>query len=203
MVQIKEMIQPDDICFVMDSHMGQSCFEQAKAFKETTDIGSVIVTKLDGHAKGGGALSAVAATGAPIKFLGTGEHLNEFEIFDAESFVSKLLGLGDMKGLFRMFGETVDMEKQPQMLERIMKGRFSLRDMYDQMSNISKMGPLSQVMGMIPGMGKLLNALIVTSMKSENDNHIRCPEFKISIHDDEFLYCESVHFSLNCWKIII
>merc|ERR1712032_136472 len=84
------------------------CYEQAKAFRQCVNVGSVIVTKLDGHAKGGGALSAVAATDSPIIFLGTGEHFDEFTSFDPQSFVSRLLGMGDLKGLFQNITETLD-----------------------------------------------------------------------------------------------
>lgn len=83
-----------------------------------------MVTKLDGHAKGGGALSAVAATGAPVTFIGTGEHFNEFELFDAEGFVSRLLGMGDLKGLVRTLNDVIDVDRAPELMERMMKGIF-------------------------------------------------------------------------------
>lgn len=89
---IYEAVQPDDVVFVMDSHIGQACYDQAAAFKKAVDVGSVIITKLDGHARGGGALAAVAATDSPIIFIGHGEHFDDFERFDAQSFVSRLLG---------------------------------------------------------------------------------------------------------------
>ncbi|CDJ51065.1 signal recognition particle 54 kDa protein, putative [Eimeria brunetti] len=156
MQQVAEAINPDDIVFVLDSHIGQACFEQAKAFHQAVEIGSVIVTKLDGHARGGGALSAVAATGAPIIFLGSGEHFDDFDPFDANSFVSRLLGLGDMGGLMNSLKEVISAEKQQEMIERISKGKFTLQDMYDQFQNVLKMGPLSKVMSMIPGLGSNL-----------------------------------------------
>jgi signal recognition particle subunit SRP54 len=93
MMQISDAVKPDDVIFIMDSHIGQACFDQAKAFHDAIPIGSVVITKLDGHAKGGGALSAVAATNAPITFIGTGEHFDEFEPFSASSFVSRLMGM--------------------------------------------------------------------------------------------------------------
>merc|ERR1712178_64546 len=93
MQQVQEAVRPDDIVFVMDSHIGQACYDQAKAFADAVSVGSVIITKLDGHAKGGGALSAVAATNSPIIFIGTGEHFEDFEQFSAQSFVSRLCGL--------------------------------------------------------------------------------------------------------------
>jgi len=158
MQQVAEVVAPNDIIFIMDSHIGQACFDQAKAFREVVDIGSVIITKLDGHAKGGGALSAVSATNSPIIFLGTGEHFDEFQPFDAQSFVSRLLGLGDLKGLFQTITEAMPLDKQPELLNKISKGRFSLRDLYEQFQNLQKMGPMSQLMQMIPGMSNLMPA---------------------------------------------
>jgi len=158
MQQVAEVVSPHDIVFIMDSHIGQACFEQASAFRSCVDIGSVIITKLDGHAKGGGALSAVSATNSPIIFLGTGEHFDEFQTFDAQSFVSRLLGMGDLKGLFQTISEAMPLDKQPELLNKIAKGRFSLRDLYEQFQNLQKMGPMSQVMQMIPGMSNLMPA---------------------------------------------
>ncbi|PFH34258.1 signal recognition particle SRP54 protein [Besnoitia besnoiti] len=156
MKQVAEAIDPDDVVFVMDSHIGQACFEQAQAFTESVDVGSVIITKLDGHAKGGGALSAVAATGSPIIFLGSGEHFDDFEAFEANSFVSRLLGLGDVGGLFSTLKEMVSVEKQQELMDRLSKGRFSLEDMGEQFRNVLKMGPISKVMSMVPGIGSNL-----------------------------------------------
>mmetsp|Transcript_28197 Transcript_28197/g.80093 ORF Transcript_28197/g.80093 Transcript_28197/m.80093 type:complete len:503 (-) Transcript_28197:67-1575(-) len=151
MQQVFEAIEPDDVVFVMDSHIGQACYDQAKAFADTVNVGSVIVTKLDGHAKGGGALSAVAATNAPIAFVGTGEHFDEFEKFDAQSFVSRLCGLGDLQGLASTLTEVMPLDKQPELMERMAKGRFTLRDMYEQLQYVTKLGSLSTIMSMIPG----------------------------------------------------
>merc|ERR1711972_868068 len=156
MQQVEEVTEPDDIVFIMDSHIGQACYEQAKAFRACVNVGSVIVTKLDGHAKGGGALSAVAATNSPIIFLGTGEHFDEFTPFDPQSFVSRLLGMGDLKGLFQTITEAMPLDKQPELLKKICKGKFSLRDLYEQFQNLQKMGPMGQVMQMIPGMSNML-----------------------------------------------
>uniref|UniRef100_A0A671N3K3 Signal recognition particle 54 kDa protein n=1 Tax=Sinocyclocheilus anshuiensis TaxID=1608454 RepID=A0A671N3K3_9TELE len=99
MLQVSNAVQPDNIVYVMDASIGQACEAQAKAFKDKVDVASVIVTKLDGHAKGGGALSAVAATKSPIIFIGTGEHIDDFEPFKTQPFISKLLGMGDIEGL--------------------------------------------------------------------------------------------------------
>merc|ERR1712093_620734 len=105
----------------MDASIGQACEAQAMAFKEQVDVGSVIITKLDGHAKGGGALSAVAATKSPIIFLGTGEHMDEFEEFDTRRFVGKLLGMGDMEALFSTIKDVVgdDEQANKELVDRI------------------------------------------------------------------------------------
>eukprot|EP00116_Pleurobrachia_bachei_P013108 sb/3473370/ len=98
---------PDQIIFVMDASIGQACELQAKAFKDTVDVGAVIVTKLDGHAKGGGALTAIAVTKSPIIFIGTGEHIDDFEPFKTRPFISKLLGMGDIEGLIEKVRNTL------------------------------------------------------------------------------------------------
>ena len=102
MIELREVVQPNHIIFVMDGTVGQGIRDQALAFSEAVDIGSVIVTKLDGHAKGGGALSAVAATKSPIAFIGTGERFDQLEKFEARGFVSRMLGWGDING-FMMY----------------------------------------------------------------------------------------------------
>ncbi|KDR16155.1 signal recognition particle 54 kDa protein [Zootermopsis nevadensis] len=150
MLQVSNAIRPDNIIFVMDATIGQACEAQARAFKEKVDVGSVIVTKLDGHAKGGGALSAVAATQSPIIFIGTGEHIDDFEPFKTKPFVSKLLGMGDIEGLIDKVNE-LKLDDNEELIEKIKHGQFTLRDMYEQFQNIMKMGPFSQIMGMIPG----------------------------------------------------
>jgi len=116
----------------MDSSIGKSCYDQAKAFRDSIGVGSVIITKLDGHAKGGGALSSIAATGAPISFIGTGELFDNFEKFNAQSFISRLLGRGDLKGLITTVTEAVDKEKTKEMVENVMQGKFTLKDMREQ-----------------------------------------------------------------------
>ncbi|KAF1570553.1 UNVERIFIED_CONTAM: Signal recognition particle 54 kDa protein, partial [Eudyptes robustus] len=152
MLQVSNAIDPDSVVFVMDASIGQACEAQASAFSQTVNVGSVIITKLDGHAKGGGALSAVAATHSPIIFIGTGEHIDEFEEFKVKPFVQKLLGMGDIEGLVEKVSE-MGLEDNEELLKRLKQGQFTLRDMYEQFQNIMKMGPLSQVMSMIPGFG--------------------------------------------------
>jgi signal recognition particle subunit SRP54 len=152
MKQVSEITKPDDHIFVMDSHIGSACYDQALAFKSAVDVGSVIITKLESHAKGGGALAAVAATESPITFIGTGEHFEDFESFDPQSFIKKLLGMGDLKGLFEKVKDAVSIDNQKKLVENISKGIFSLRDMKEQYQAVLKMGPLDKVVGMIPGL---------------------------------------------------
>mmetsp|Transcript_20042 Transcript_20042/g.59734 ORF Transcript_20042/g.59734 Transcript_20042/m.59734 type:complete len:503 (+) Transcript_20042:241-1749(+) len=155
MQEIRAAVEPDNVVFVLDATQGQAVHEQAQSFHEAIDIGSVVITKLDGHAKGGGALSAVAATGAPVLFLGSGEHFDDFEPFVARSFVSRLLGMGDMTGLVKQIKDTIGDDKNDEMMEKFSKGQFTLRDMYEQFENVMKLGPLSKVMAMIPGLPQM------------------------------------------------
>ena len=152
MLSISSAVKPHQIIFVMDASIGQACKSQAAAFKSVVDVGAVIVTKLDGHAKGGGALSAVAATKSPIIFIGTGEHIDEFEEFRVKPFVSKLLGMGDLEGLIDKVNE-LKLEENEDLMEKLKHGEFTLRDMYEQFTNIMKMGPFNQILSMIPGFG--------------------------------------------------
>lgn len=152
MEQIAAATEPDDVVFVMDSSIGQAAHDQAKAFKEKVKVGSCIITKLDGHAKGGGALSAVAATQAPIIHIGTGEHIDDFEDFEVKAFVSRLLGKGNIAGLMeRMKEADVDLEGA-EMMKRLASGQWTLRDMREQFQAVMKMGPLSNIMNSFPGM---------------------------------------------------
>jgi signal recognition particle subunit SRP54 len=151
MVQVHQAIRPNDVVFVLDASIGQAAAAQATAFKDQIKLGSVVITKLDGHAKGGGALSAVAQTGCPITFIGTGEHMMELQPFDTQSFVRRLLGLGDLKGLVDVVKDA-GLDKQTDMMERLQQGVFTMRDMRDQLTNILKAGPLSNILSMLPGM---------------------------------------------------
>jgi signal recognition particle subunit SRP54 len=154
MKQLAEAIEPDEVMLVVDGTLGQQARDQAAAFHAATSIGSILVTKLDGTAKGGGALSAVAATGAPIKFIGVGEHLDELEPFVPERFVARLLGMGDIETLLRRIEEAArEGEIKPVEAKAILAGKLTLKDVYDQLEALSKMGPLKRLMEMIPGFG--------------------------------------------------
>ncbi|KAH6822911.1 Signal recognition particle [Perilla frutescens var. hirtella] len=148
MRQVSEATKPDLVIFVMDSSIGQAAFDQAQAFKQSVPVGAVIVTKMDGHAKGGGALSAVAATNSPVIFIGTGEHMDEFEVFDVKPFVSGLLGMGDCSGLMNKIQEVVPIDRQHELLQKLSEGNFTLRIMYELFQIILEMGPI-QAMSML------------------------------------------------------
>jgi signal recognition particle subunit SRP54 len=142
--------KPDEKLLVMDAAMGQQSGPQAKAFNEAIGITGIVLTKLDGTAKGGGALSAAAEVGAPIIFVGTGEHPTDFEKFDPQGFISRLLGMGDIKSLLEKAEESLKGKDVEKTARRLMSGKFNLNDMYDQMDMLSGMGPLSKVAEMLP-----------------------------------------------------
>lgn len=153
MIDIDSVVNADHKLLVMDAAIGQQASEQAKAFNKAVGITGVIITKLDGTAKGGGALSAVAETKSSIAFIGVGETPQDLERFEADRFISRLLGMGDIKTLIERAQETQIEEELD--VEALMRGKFSLKDMYKQMEAINKMGPLKQIMQMLPlgGMG--------------------------------------------------
>jgi signal recognition particle subunit SRP54 len=148
MRDISKSVKPQEIILVIDGTLGQQAGVQAGAFQQATDIGSIIVTKLDGSAKGGGALSAVAATKAPIKFIGTGEGMDAIEPFNPTKFAGRLLGMSDIKGLIDKVREA-QIEVEEDQVKRIMKGKFTLRDMMAQMKQLKKMGPMGKVLEML------------------------------------------------------
>jgi len=152
MKRIAEKVSPDEIMLVIDGTIGQQAMIQAKAFNEATKIGSIFITKLDGSARGGGALSAVAATGAPIKFIGVGEKVDEIEVFIPSRFVSRLLGMGDLETLVEKV-KAAEIAPSEKAAERLMSGKFTLNDLLEQFKSLSKMGPLGKLLKLIPGFG--------------------------------------------------
>ncbi|KAL2255538.1 hypothetical protein VTK26DRAFT_3163 [Humicola hyalothermophila] len=157
MMDIQAAIRPDETIMVLDASIGQQAEAQAKAFKEAADFGAIIITKTDGHAAGGGAISAVAATHTPIVFIGTGEHMLDLERFVPRNFISKLLGMGDMAGLVEHV-QSLKLD-QKETIKHISEGIFTIRDLRDQLQNIMKMGPLSKMAGMIPGMSNMMQGM--------------------------------------------
>jgi len=153
MENLSSVIEPNEAMLVIDGTIGQQAGEQAKAFASTTNVGSIVITKLDGSAKGGGALSAVAEIGAPIKFIGTGERVDDFEVFDPERFISRLLGMGDIRSLIEKAEEVVDEDVATKTMNAMLSGKFTIKDMENQFEMMNKMGPMKQIMNMIPGLG--------------------------------------------------
>lgn len=151
MKQIFKAANPDEKFLVMDASVGQQAGPQARAFHEAVGVTGCIITKLDGTAKGGGALSAVAETKAPIVFIGTGEHVDELEKFDGTRFVGRLLGMGDIASLLEKAQEATEGKDADKMARKLMTGKFTLTDMYQQMEMLQNMGPLKKVLGMLPG----------------------------------------------------
>jgi len=150
MMDIFKATKPDEKLLVMDAAVGQQAGPQAKAFNDAVDITGIVLTKLDGTAKGGGALSAAAEVGAPIVFIGTGEHASDFETFDPSRFISRLLGMGDIKTLLEKAEESFKGKDAEKTARRLMSGKFTLHDMAEQMDMISGMGPLSKIADMLP-----------------------------------------------------
>ncbi len=166
MKEIAERVKPDEVILVVDAAIGQQAYIIAKKFHEATPIGSIIVTKLDGTAKGGGALTAVAVTGAPIKFIGTGEKLDELEPFYPPRFVGRILGIGDIEGLIEKV-RRAKIELTEKDLEEMLSGRLNMRLVYKQLISLRRMGPLRKILQMIPGMGMKLPMEIDASRAEE------------------------------------
>lgn len=154
--RIAEVAKPEERVLVLDSQVGQQAGPQAEAFHNAVGVTGVILTKMDGTAKGGGAISAISKTNARIVFLGTGEHIRDLEPFDANKFISRLLGMGDLSALVQLASEEIDDTEALEAVSRaMMTGKFNLNDMYYQMAAVGKMGPLQKVMSLIPGMSSM------------------------------------------------
>jgi len=146
-------INPQESLLVISGDIGQTAQSQAQKFHDTVGVTGVIVTKLDGTAKGGGALTACSATQAKVKFIGTGEKIDDFEKFRPKNFVGQLLGMGDLETLLEKAEKVIDKEKAEKTAKKMMKGEFTLEDLFEQMDAMSKMGGLSQITSMLPGLG--------------------------------------------------
>jgi len=157
MRRIQERVKPDEVILVIDASIGQKAGSLAKRFHEATPIGSIIVTKMDGTARGGGALTAAAVTGARIKFVGTGEKLGELEPFAPRRFAARILGLGDLEGLLERLKAVEDARQLEEAAEDILKGRINMRVIYRQLQATRKLGPLSKVLQMLPAAGLFAN----------------------------------------------
>ena len=148
---IKAAVDPTEILLVVDAMIGQDAVNAAKAFDDALDIDGVVLTKLDGDARGGAALSIRAVTGKPIKFVGMGEKLDQIEVFHPDRMASRILGMGDMLSLIEKAEQNFDRQKALEMQEKLRKNKFTLTDFYEQMAQIKNMGSLSDLAGMLPG----------------------------------------------------
>lgn len=163
--ELEETINPSEVLLTIPADLGQKAGEQAKEFNKLVGITGIIVTKMDASAKGGGALTSSNIVKAPVKFIGTGEKLDEIEVYDPKRFVSRLIGFGDLKGLL----EKAQKEGVEERAEKMLKGEFTLEDFYDQIDSITNMGSLDQILDMVPGMPK----------KNLPDNFLQVQEEKL------------------------
>jgi signal recognition particle subunit SRP54 len=150
MTNIEKVLKPNEVILVIDGTLGQQAYSQAEEFSKATNLGSIIITKLDGTAKGGGALSACAATGVGIRFIGVGEKIDNFEEFEPTKFVGTLLGVPDLQGLIQKVQEAEAMP-DPETIKRLMHGKFTLEDLYHQLKSIKKVGKMKQILAMMGG----------------------------------------------------
>ena len=156
LVEIRNLTSPDEILFVADAMLGQDAVETAQRFCERLEFSGCVLTKMDGDARGGAALSVREVTGKPIKFIGVGENVEAFESFHPERIASRILGMGDIVSLVEKAEQAIDEESSRELAERIRKEAFTFVDFKDQLHALKNMGPLDQLMGMIPGVGKAL-----------------------------------------------
>ncbi|MBI4452263.1 signal recognition particle protein [Candidatus Woesearchaeota archaeon] len=153
--EVNKRIKPNENLLVISADIGQTAQKQAEQFHKSCGITGVIVSKMDGTARGGGALTACAVSGAPIKFIGVGEKIDDLEQFNPEGFVGRILGMGDLEALLEKAKEVIKVEEAEDLGKRFLKGEFNLIDLYEQMEAMSKMGPLSSIVEMIPGFSSL------------------------------------------------
>ncbi len=153
--QIKTLVEPAEILFVADAMTGQDAVTVAEKFKNDLDLTGVVLTKMEGDARGGAALSIKKVTGRPIKFVGVGEGLEDLDVFHPDRLASRILGMGDVLSLIEKAEAVVDQKQAEELARKIKKNEFSLEDFRDQIQQIKKMGSLEQIMGMIPGLNKM------------------------------------------------
>ena len=177
--KIKAEVEPQEILLVVDAMTGQDAVNVAKSFNDLLDITGVILTKLDGDTRGGAALSVRAVTGRPIKYAGTGEKLEDIEVFHPDRMASRILGMGDVLTLIEDAESKLDQKKAEQLAEKMAKNQMDLNDMLDQFQQIKKMGPLKNILSKLPGVDKQIedveiddrimdrNAAIILSMTPE------------------------------------
>lgn len=159
LVRIKAVAEPREILLVADAMTGQEAVNVATGFNERLDVTGVILTKLDGDAKGGAALSIKAVTGTPVKFVGLGEKLDALDVFHADRLVSRILGMGDVLTLIEKAQSTIDIKEAEKLQHKLKKNQYDLEDFRNQLQQMKKMGSLESIMGLIPGMGKMMKQM--------------------------------------------
>ena len=182
LVRIKDTVQPTEILLVADAMTGQEAVGVAEEFNRQLDVTGLILTKMDGDARGGAALSIRSVTGIPIKFIGTGEKLDALEPFYPDRLAGRILGMGDVLSLIERAQEQTDEQEAERLQARMMKGQFDLEDFLDQLQKIKKMGPLSQLMEMIPGIGQQMR------------------QAKAQISDDDYKQVEAIIRGMTPWE---
>jgi signal recognition particle subunit SRP54 len=160
-VAIRDAVTPDEILFVVDAMIGQDAVTTAEAFRDGVGFTGVVLTKLDGDARGGAALSVANVTGRPIMFASTGEKLDEFDVFHPERMASRILGMGDMLTLIEQAERTFEADETAKMAEKMLGGggELTLEDFLEQMMMVKRMGPIGNLLGMLPGMGQMKDAI--------------------------------------------
>lgn len=167
LIRLRDLVKPQEILLVLDAATGQEAVNVATHFDQALNITGSILTKLDGDARGGAALSMKAVTGKPIKFAGVGEKLDEFEPFHPERMASRILGMGDVVSLVEKAAEAVDLEDAKRMEEKMRKGEFTLEDFLDQLRQMKKLGPLENLMKMLPGGAEALQGQDMSKQEKE------------------------------------
>lgn len=152
--RVHDAVAPHEVLFVLDAMTGQDALVSAKSFSETLPLTGIIITKLDGDARGGAALSATTVTGVPVRFAGTGERVDELEPFYPDRIAGRILGMGDVLTLIEKASETVDKDEAESQARKLMEARFTLEDFLEQMSSVRKMGGIGSLLKMLPGVGK-------------------------------------------------
>src|SRR6516225_4271519 len=167
LVRLRDLVKPQEILLVLDAATGQEAVNVATHFDQALSITGAILTKLDGDARGGAALSLKAVTGKPIKFAGVGEKLEEFEPFHPERMASRILGMGDVVSLVERAAETVSVDEAKRLEEKMRKGQLTLEDFLDQLRQMKKLGPLESIVGMLPGGAEALKQIDINKQEKE------------------------------------
>src|SRR5437867_5904986 len=167
LVRLRDLVRPQETLLVLDAATGQEAVNVATHFDQALNITGSILTKLDGDARGGAALSLKAVTGKPIKFAGVGEKLEDFEPFHPERMASRILGMGDVISLVEKAAEAVDLDEAKRLEEKMRKGQFTLEDFLDQLRQMKRLGPLESIVGLLPGGGEMIKGADLTKSEKE------------------------------------